>query len=104
MLNVTTVNGIPALWTDGPPPYTAALVAGHTAREARRIVPEALEFASIEDFADAPMRTYSEGMKLRLAFGVIAADVPRLLVLDEVLAVGDVGFREKCEARIAGHR
>jgi lipopolysaccharide transport system ATP-binding protein len=80
--------------------YTAALVAGHTAGEAKRIVPEALRFAEIEDFADAPMRTYSEGMKLRLAFGVIAADRPRLLVLDEVLAVGDVGFRAKCEARI----
>ena len=50
------------------------------------------------------MRTYSEGMKLRLAFGMVAVRRPALLVLDEVLAVGDVGFRRKCEERIAEMR
>jgi lipopolysaccharide transport system ATP-binding protein len=80
--------------------YTAALVAGATAREARRMLPEALEFAELGAASDAPVRTYSDGMRLRLAFGVVAVQRPRLLVLDEVLAVGDVGFREKCTARI----
>jgi lipopolysaccharide transport system ATP-binding protein len=84
--------------------FTAALVAGLTAREARKLVPRALRFAEIDDFADAPVRTYSEGMKLRLAFGVIASSSPRLLVLDEVLAVGDAAFRRKCEERIAEMR
>jgi lipopolysaccharide transport system ATP-binding protein len=84
--------------------YTAALVGGATSGESRRLVPEALRFAELEDFADAPVRTYSEGMKLRLAFGVIASRRPQLLILDEVLAVGDIGFREKCEARIAEMR
>jgi lipopolysaccharide transport system ATP-binding protein len=80
--------------------FTAALVAGLTARQARALLVGALAFAELEDFADAPVRTYSEGMKLRLAFGVIASLRPRLLVLDEVLAVGDVGFRAKCQAHI----
>ncbi|MEA2293214.1 MAG: lipopolysaccharide transport system ATP-binding protein [Solirubrobacteraceae bacterium] len=84
--------------------YTAALVAGFTAAETRRLLPEALAFAELEDFADAPVRTYSDGMKLRLAFGVVAVRRPALLVLDEVLAVGDVGFRRKCEDRIAEMR
>ena len=84
--------------------YTAALVAGLTARAARRVVGAALDFAELEDFAEAPVRTYSEGMKLRLAFGVVASLRPRLLVLDEVLAVGDVGFRAKCHTHIAEMR
>ena len=84
--------------------YTAGLVAGLTSAEARRLLPQALEFAELDDFADAPVRTYSEGMKLRLAFGMVAVRRPALLVLDEVLAVGDVGFRRKCEERIAEMR
>jgi lipopolysaccharide transport system ATP-binding protein len=81
--------------------YTAALVGGHGRGAARRIVPAALRFAELEEFADAPVRTYSDGMRLRLAFGVIAESRPRLLALDEVLAVGDLAFRRKCEDRIA---
>jgi lipopolysaccharide transport system ATP-binding protein len=84
--------------------YTAALVAGHGRAAARRLVPGALRFAELEEFADAPVRTYSDGMRLRLAFGVVAERRPRLLALDEVLAVGDLAFRRKCEDRIAEMR
>jgi lipopolysaccharide transport system ATP-binding protein len=84
--------------------YTSALVAGYSSAVSRRLVPEMLRFAEIEDFASAPVRTYSDGMRLRLAFGVVAVSRPRLLVLDEVLAVGDIGFRRKCEERIAEMR
>jgi lipopolysaccharide transport system ATP-binding protein len=80
---------------------TAALVAGMTRHEALRRLPETLEFAELGDFVDSPVRTYSEGMKLRLAFGVVAVLEPRLLILDEVLAVGDLAFRQKCQERIA---
>jgi lipopolysaccharide transport system ATP-binding protein len=80
---------------------TAALVAGMTRAEAQRRLPAMLEFAELGDFVDSPVRTYSEGMKLRLAFGVMAALEPRLLILDEVLAVGDLAFRQKCHERIA---
>jgi lipopolysaccharide transport system ATP-binding protein len=79
---------------------TAALVAGMRVGDAKRAMPAILEFAELEEFADAPMRSYSDGMKLRLAFGVVAQLEPRLLILDEVLAVGDLSFQEKCMDRI----
>jgi lipopolysaccharide transport system ATP-binding protein len=60
-----------------------------------------LDFAELDAFADAPVRTYSEGMKLRLAFSVIAQLEPEVLLLDEVIAVGDLRFQAKCADRIA---
>jgi lipopolysaccharide transport system ATP-binding protein len=81
--------------------YTAALISGYSRADARRLLADILAFAELEEFAAAPVRTYSEGMKLRLAFGVVAITSPRLLLLDEVLAVGDLSFRRRCEARIA---
>jgi lipopolysaccharide transport system ATP-binding protein len=80
---------------------TAALVAGMTRTEAQQLLPTMLDFAELDEFVDSPVRTYSDGMKLRLAFGVVAALEPRLLILDEVLAVGDLAFRQKCQDRIA---
>ena len=80
---------------------TAILLAGTRMAEARRAVADVLEFAELQQFADAPVRSYSDGMKLRLAFGVVAQLRPRLLLLDEVIAVGDMRFQEKCMARIA---
>jgi lipopolysaccharide transport system ATP-binding protein len=80
--------------------FTAAMVAGLSRRQATAILAQTLDFAELHDFADAPLWTYSDGMRLRLAFGVVAQLRPRLLVLDEVMAVGDLGFREKCAERI----
>jgi len=80
--------------------FTAAVVAGMRRAEARAILPAALEFAELEGFADAPMRTYSEGMKLRLAFGVVAQLRPQVLIVDEVIAVGDLRFQARCLDRI----
>jgi lipopolysaccharide transport system ATP-binding protein len=82
--------------------YTAALMAGLAPRAARAALSPALRFAELEDFADAPLRTYSDGMKLRLAFGVIAQLAPQALLLDEVLAVGDLRFQRKCVDHIEG--
>ncbi len=79
---------------------TTALVAGLRRRQALARIPSALEFAELEPYADAPMRTYSDGMRLRLAFGVIAQLQPAVLLLDEVIAVGDLRFQEKCTARM----
>lgn len=81
---------------------TAALIAGLELRAARSALPEILAFAELEGFEDAPVRSYSEGMKLRLAFGVLTVLRPQLLVLDEVLAVGDQGFQHKCMQHIEG--
>jgi lipopolysaccharide transport system ATP-binding protein len=79
---------------------TAAIVAGLRRREALQRMDAILDFAELESFADAPMRTYSDGMRLRLAFGVIAQLEPQALLLDEVIAVGDVRFQAKCMDRI----
>ncbi len=57
-------------------------------------------FAGIGDFIDQPIRTYSTGMVLRLAFAVAAHSEPRILIVDEALAVGDVAFRQRCMRRI----
>jgi len=79
---------------------TATLLAGVRMRDAPAVVEAALRFAELEEFADSPVRSYSDGMRLRLSFGVVAQLEPGLLLLDEVIAVGDLRFREKCMARV----
>ena len=59
-----------------------------------------LEFAEIPDFMDTPVKRYSSGMRVRLAFAVAAHLDPEIMILDEVLAVGDAKFQEKCLNRI----
>jgi len=83
---------------------TAAIVAGLGRDAARAVMPAALEFAELEEWGDAPMRVYSEGMKLRLAFGVVAQLEPEVLLIDEVLAVGDLPFQRKCIEHISSLR
>ena len=78
----------------------AALVLGASRAEARAAVAPAIEFAELEDFADAPLRTYSDGMRLRLALAVVLTMRPDLLVIDEALAVGDIGFQQRAIERV----
>ena len=61
---------------------------------------EIVDFAGLEEFIDRPVRTYSSGMKARLAFSIATAGAPDLLVVDETLGVGDAGFRTRCEERM----
>lgn len=58
------------------------------------------KFAEVEKFMDTPVKRYSSGMRVRLAFAVAAHLLPQILILDEVLAVGDAGFQEKCLEKI----
>ena len=63
-----------------------------------------VDFSGIADFIDEPLRTYSSGMMMRLAFSVAIHMDPEVLLVDEVLAVGDAAFQEKCFARIREFR
>jgi ABC-2 type transport system ATP-binding protein len=69
-------------------------------REIARRFDEIVEFAEVEDFLDTPFRHFSSGMKVRLGFSVITTLDEPIVLVDEVLAVGDKAFREKCYARM----
>jgi ABC-type polysaccharide/polyol phosphate transport system ATPase subunit len=77
---------------------------GHTTRDIDAHLEEILDFAEIGAFIDAPLRTYSSGMVGRLGFAVATTWVPDILIVDEVLSVGDEAFRAKCESRMQGFR
>ncbi len=71
-------------------------ILGMTRAEIIRRFDEIVEFSGVEEFLDTPVKRYSSGMYVRLAFAVAAHLEPEILIIDEVLAVGDVGFQKKC--------
>ncbi|MEO8587109.1 MAG: ABC transporter ATP-binding protein [Acidobacteriota bacterium] len=77
-------------------------VMGHSRRDMERRMKSIAEFAELEAFLDAPLRTYSTGMAARLAFSVATDVDPDILLVDEALSVGDERFQAKCHARMAG--
>ncbi|MFZ9880407.1 MAG: ABC transporter ATP-binding protein [Phycisphaerales bacterium] len=77
-----------------------ATLLGLDEREMRRRMPAIVDFAEIGDAIDDPVSTYSSGMFARLAFAVAVSGDPEILVVDEILAVGDAAFARKCHARI----
>ncbi len=81
-----------------------AVLLGLTLNEARAILPEVIAFSELGDFIDQPMRTYSSGMFFRLGFAVAVHVDPEILLIDEVLAVGDAEFQKKCMDHIHGLR
>jgi lipopolysaccharide transport system ATP-binding protein len=80
--------------------FVAGVVAGLTRRDVVRRFASIVEFAEVENFIDHPLRTYSTGMQMRLAFAVAIHVDPEILLIDEVLSVGDLGFQRKCLDRI----
>ena len=77
---------------------------GHSRTEIEEKLPEITDFAEIGDFINAPLRTYSSGMMARLGFSVATAWIPDILILDEILSVGDAAFVEKCSDRMKSFR
>lgn len=80
------------------------VLLGLTKFEVKKKLSEIVEFSELGAFIDQPIRTYSSGMLARLGFSVIAFLDPEILLIDEVLAVGDQGFQKKCVDRMLSFR
>ena len=84
--------------------YFGGSLIGIPAEQMRALEPEVLAFAEIGEAIDRPVKTYSSGMVVRLAFALVTAVEPDLLIIDEALAVGDQHFQKKCVERIEQFR
>ncbi len=78
------------------------LILGLSKNESKKLIPEVEEFAELGDFMKMPTKTYSSGMKLRLAYGIITSIRSEILLVDEIVNVGDPGFMEKAKGRMQG--
>lgn len=79
---------------------TRGIVMGRTKREARQMIPDVEDFTELNEYLHLPVRTYSSGMLLRLAFAVATSTVPDILLMDEMIGVGDARFMEKAKMRL----
>jgi ABC-type polysaccharide/polyol phosphate transport system ATPase subunit len=84
--------------------FLQGAIMGMRREEIRRRFDEIIEFAGIPDFIDTPVKRYSSGMNARLGFAIAAHLDPEVLLIDEVLAVGDFNFQQKCYARLEKFR
>jgi len=81
--------------------FVNGVIAGLTRNKVARRFDSIVEFAELEPFIDSPLRTYSTGMQMRLGFAVAVHTDPEILLIDEILAVGDLAFQRKCLDQIA---
>lgn len=84
--------------------FVSGVIAGLTRRQIEQQFDDIVSFAELELFIENPLRTYSTGMRMRLGFSIAVHTSPEVLLLDEVLAVGDMTFQRKCLDRIAQFR
>lgn len=87
--------------TGGENVYLAGALVGASRREIARRFDEIIAFAEVEDAVNRPLKFYSSGMRMRLGFSVASSVRPDVLLVDEVLAVGDANFQRKCAARMS---
>ncbi len=78
----------------------AGILLGLESQQIEDLIPSIMEFTELEDFIDQPVRTYSSGMVARLGFAISTAVVPDVLILDEIMSVGDGAFRDRCKERL----
>jgi len=81
--------------------FVSGVITGLTRREVRERLDSIVAFAELEAWIESPLRTYSSGMQMRLAFSIAVHVEPEILLIDEVLSVGDLSFQHKSFARIA---
>ncbi|MBY0454921.1 MAG: ABC transporter ATP-binding protein [Burkholderiaceae bacterium] len=84
--------------------YFGGSLIGISAADMARLEPEIIAFSELGEAIDRPVKTYSSGMTVRLAFALVTAVEPQLLIIDEALAVGDQHFQKKCVERIESFR
>lgn len=80
--------------------YLNGSILGIKHKDMETLYPEIVAFAELEEFMDQPIKFYSSGMYMRLAFSVAVAETPDILLVDEILAVGDQKFQKKCLERM----
>ena len=80
--------------------YLNGSLLGYSRKQMDEVYSSVVDFSELHDFIDAPIRTYSSGMYARLAFSVATAHIPDILIVDEILGVGDEAFQKKCAQRI----
>ena len=80
--------------------FISGTLLGMTPTEVRKKFDEIVAFADLDNFIDMPVRNYSSGMSVRLGFAIAVLGTPEILLVDEVLAVGDISFQKKCFERI----
>ncbi len=81
--------------------YLRGTLLGMSKEEINRLLPEMTEYSELGDFINLPMKTYSSGMQMRVAFTVSTQSAPEVLLMDEWLAVGDQNFQRKAEERLS---
>ena len=81
--------------------FLNGIILGHSMEYMRQHFDEIVEFAELENFLDAPIKNFSSGMRARLGFAVATVVDPDILIVDEVLAVGDYAFQQKCLKRMS---
>lgn len=75
-------------------------ILGHTEKFMQEHFDEIVDFAEVGDFLDSPIKNYSSGMRARLGFAIATVVKPQILIVDEVLSVGDAAFQQKCRQRM----
>ena len=80
--------------------YLNGCILGHSTKYMEEHFDEIVNFAELRDFLDSPVKNYSSGMRARLGFSIATMIQPDILIVDEILSVGDIRFRQKCEARM----
>ena len=76
------------------------IILGLSRKQIQQKLDDIIRFAELEEFIDNPVKTYSSGMYMRLAFAIAVAVDPEILIIDEILAVGDASFQKKCQNKI----